>query len=92
MLASMTTQQFEEWFAYYRIEPFGDEWRQAGIIAAEIRNKSTIQYKVTKFQDPEGFMPSCFKPRNRMSGDEVSAGLKSFATSYKAARHGRTKG
>ena len=88
MMASMTTQQFEEWYAYYRIEPFGDEWRQSAIIAAEIRNKSTVAYKVTREQPVEGFMPVSFKRPIQMSGDQIANGLKSFAAAYKAQRRG----
>lgn len=38
MLEQITPEQMDEWIAYYRIEPFGEPWRQAALIAAEARN------------------------------------------------------
>lgn len=38
MLASMEPHEFDEWMAEHNIEPWGDDWRQAGIVAAEIHN------------------------------------------------------
>ena len=38
MLESMTPEQMSEWIAYYQIEPFGDEWLQAGTISSTVYN------------------------------------------------------
>lgn len=38
LLADMTHEQFNEWIAIYRLEPWGDDWTQAGTIAAEVAN------------------------------------------------------
>lgn len=38
MLDELTPEQLDEWIAYYRIEPFGEPWRQAALIAAEAHN------------------------------------------------------
>lgn len=35
-LAANTSRDIEEWFAFYRLEPYGDEWRQSGQVAAYI--------------------------------------------------------
>lgn len=39
MLASMTPDQFDEWLAEHNIEPWGDDWQQAGTIAKVVENK-----------------------------------------------------
>lgn len=31
---SISVPQLREWIAYYRLEPFGDEWRRTGRLAA----------------------------------------------------------
>lgn len=38
MLGQMTPGELDEWIAYSTLEPFGDEWKQAGTIAAEVAN------------------------------------------------------
>lgn len=38
MLEELTPEQMDEWISYYRLEPFGESWRQAALIAAEARN------------------------------------------------------
>lgn len=42
MLDRITPEQFVEWIAFYSLEPFGDEWRQAALIAAEAANAGKI--------------------------------------------------
>lgn len=42
--------------AFYGVEPFGDEWRQTGTIAAASRSPYT-----KKAEDPSDFFP--FRPR-----------------------------
>lgn len=40
MLASIEPEQFEEWRAMYQLEPWGDDWEQAGTVAAAVWNAS----------------------------------------------------
>lgn len=42
MLDEMTPEQLDEWIAFYSLEPWGDEWRQACLIAAEAANAGKI--------------------------------------------------
>ena len=39
MLERMTPEQFDEWHRYYLEQPWGDDWQQAGTIAATIHNE-----------------------------------------------------
>lgn len=38
MLAELEPRQFDEWLAEHNLEPWGDDWRQAGVVAAAIDN------------------------------------------------------
>jgi hypothetical protein len=38
MLAGMEPRQFDQWQAEHNLEPWGDDWRQTGTIAAAIDN------------------------------------------------------
>lgn len=38
MLAAMTPEQFDEWIAYAQTDPWGDDWEQAGSVAAAAHN------------------------------------------------------
>lgn len=42
LLAGMPRRLFDEWLAYYQVEPWGDEWDQAGTIAAAAHNAAFI--------------------------------------------------
>lgn len=42
MLDEITPEEFDEWWAYYTLEPWGDEWRQACLVAAEAANAGKI--------------------------------------------------
>lgn len=43
MLDELSPQKFDEWIAYYLLEPFGDQWRQSGSIAAMVHNAAMFQ-------------------------------------------------
>lgn len=70
----LTSQEFSEWIAFYRIEPFGpqvDDLR-AGVIAATMAN--TGRAKNSKAYQPADFFPSLRdEPDNsdRMTVDET---------------------
>lgn len=69
------------WEAYYRVEPFGDEWRQAGEIAAAAHNAGIAGVPFegdTPFLTAEHFIPggnpdSLPVGKRRLSADEERA-------------------
>ena len=71
MLAEMSCEQFDEWRAFDRIQPFGDEWRQVGkvcqILAAV--NGATME--------EESFMPIAKRPK---TAEEIQAVMVVAAT------------
>ncbi len=71
MLAEMTSQQFAEWLAYSRLEPWGEERAdlRMGIVAQTIANAN--RGKNQKPYKPQDFMPS-FEP---VSDEEQTARL-----------------
>ena len=50
----MDAKEFGEWIAFHNIEPFDDDWRQTGMIAAATQN---IWRTKGKPLEPEDFMP-----------------------------------
>lgn len=57
MLVSMSNLQFEEWIAYFQIEPFGDEWLRSAMLMTMIANANR-----DKDLKPEPFEVNDFLP------------------------------
>ena len=58
LLDSLTSKQISEWVAFYSLEPFGNEWRQAGVVAATIAEAFRDSKQRRKPFTPEDFIPS----------------------------------
>lgn len=68
----------DEWEAMYRLEPWGDDWEQAAMIAAAVKNKGS--------EDP--IAPQTLIPneetRQRIKAEEAGTGLPAkYETKYK---------
>jgi hypothetical protein len=72
----MDAVEFEEWKAYYRVEPFGDDWQQAGTIAA-----ATVNTWSKRKVKPEQFIP---KTKARKSPEEIERQMNQWARAYNA--------
>ena len=57
MLASISNIQFEEWIAYFEIEPFGDAWLRTAMLASLIANANR-----NTDEKPEPFTAQDFMP------------------------------
>jgi len=71
MLERMTPSQFSEWHQYYLQHPWGDDWQQAGTIAATFHNEITQLMQLVQavaggkpeklteedFDKPESYIP-----------------------------------
>ena len=64
MLDELAPAQFDEWLAYYRVEPFGDEWLMAGTTASAAHNAGMIaaaaqgcKIEENQFKAPQDFVP-----------------------------------
>ncbi len=51
--------EFAEWKGMQKLEPYGDEWRQAAIVAWIIARVNTKRSRKVKVED---FMPDLYKP------------------------------
>lgn len=61
----MTSREFAEWLAYYRLEPWGDDWDQAALLTAAIVNRDR-----TTPVAPEKFRPGRMA-RRKQSAREI---------------------
>ena len=74
----MTSEQMNEWVAYYQVEPFGDQWLQTGTLAAVIYNtlaNIAASFGGQKLQrkdmrEPTDFMP--IETNTRRKGNTVA--------------------
>lgn len=87
----MSSQEFTEWCAYTRIEPFGyemDNWR-AGMIAAEVINAIHRTIALPKgAKRPKPHKPSDFYPVIRTSDQPK---LSRSQSEYLRAKHGKRR-
>lgn len=74
MLERMGPEQFEERMAHHMLEPWGDDWRRAGVVAAMIWNAALLQMGL--FKDPPGALsPSECIPHKTLDSDRPEAPL-----------------
>jgi len=55
MLESITSEQFAEWIAFFRCEPFGERWLQTSFICSMINN--VVSTKASDSVDLDYFLP-----------------------------------
>lgn len=91
LLDQLTPSEFRERYAHYLIEPWGDEWEQTGMIAAQLNNifamycagKSGKAVHEAALKDSEDYIPvytigqtkSRERKRRQQSADEMAARL-----------------
>lgn len=57
MMRNMSSRLFTRWMIYSGLEPFGEDWRQAGTIAAVMANTVRDPEKQDEPYRAEDFMP-----------------------------------
>ncbi len=62
MLAEMPAGLLDEWSAYFELEPWGQEWDQAGTIAAVIHNAMLPIHQCLGIKDGRPTEPADFMP------------------------------
>lgn len=64
MLGELSARQFDEWIAFYSIEPWGEERAdlRAGIVASTVANVNRNAKQRSKPYSPKDFMPVYDKP------------------------------
>lgn len=59
MLERITSEQFAEWVAFYRCEPFGERWLQTSYVCSMINN--VVASKASDSVDLDYFLPAYAK-------------------------------
>ncbi len=85
MLSRMSSREFAEWMAYYRLEPFGDERAdlRAGTIAAPLLNMWAAKGSA-KAKPSDWIMK--FGPREPMDWEAMKSILQAHSDSMKASK------
>lgn len=71
-------REFQEWQELYKIEPWGDDWQQAGTIAAA--SMASNPFSKRKYY-PDSFIP---KAKTRKSPQEIEAHMMQWARMHNA--------
>lgn len=71
----MPERLFQEWQAFYQIEPFGGEWRQAARICMVMQNM--MRGPKSKSLTEDDFMPTKSKPVEQ-SQERVEQGIRAW--------------
>jgi hypothetical protein len=77
LLATHSSAELTEWEAFNRLEPFGDEWRQAATIAAFVAAGHGVEI------DPNEIMPIPREPEREQTAEEMIAIFKAMAAKQK---------
>lgn len=80
----MTAPELAEWRAFYVVEPFGEEWRQTGEVAAMIGNAAGGKRNGGSFSFRD-FLPvkPLLKHMARQSSAQMLAMFRMIATTIK---------
>lgn len=72
LLGELSTRQFDEWLAFYQIEPWGEERGdvRAGIIASTIANVNRDPKQRRQPYSPKDFMPVYDRPPQEAQSTE----------------------
>jgi len=93
LLAELSTREFDEWLAYYQIEPWGEERGdvRAGIIASTIANVNRNPKQRRKPYSPKDFMPVYDKPPKRQQSTEEMLRMAEMITAAMGGQDLRAK-
>jgi len=82
MLGEMSSYEFQEWAAFYEIDPFGDQRGdiQAGVIASTAANLK--RDKKSKPFTPQDFMLFNKKPEYQIDESEIKRRIDTFMRRY----------
>lgn len=80
----MSAREFQEWQEYYKIEPFGDDWKQASLITA-----SNLAPWSKRKIDPEKFIP---KAKVRKTPQQIEAQMTQWALAHNRECERRNRG
>ncbi len=80
MFAAMDSAELSRWYVRWRsVAPFGDEWRQAGMLGSLILNCSPNRTKDSKIFAPEDCMPLVKSPEAKRAIEQSEQEQKELA-------------
>lgn len=82
----ITAREFQAWQEYYRQEPFGDDWQQAGTVAAAV-----VNVWAKRPVDPNRFIPR-EKAVSRKNPKDIEAAMMHWARLHNSVVDSRKKG
>jgi hypothetical protein len=85
MLAAIEPSKFDEWMAMYRLEPWGDDWKQAAMIAAKVHNAATVDNPIA----PASLIPNY--ANEKVAEAEAKSLTSTLEQRAKRAQGGRRK-
>lgn len=88
MLQEITPEQFDEWYAYYLAEPWGDEWEIGGTIAAEIRNCHAESVGITPSATPKRYKRRFLTKKELAARERAANAQQEFAERVDRQRYG----
>lgn len=80
MLAQMTPDEFDERWAAYRVDPWGDELRVASAIGAAIINKITLATATETVPDDQFLKNDHFVPSFDGEPEQHTGSVSSFSS------------
>lgn len=84
----MTTEQFDEWHAYYMVEPWGDEWEIGGTIAAEVHNVVNQAVGADSRRLPKQYKPKYLTKKQREARKLAEQAQLEYAEHVDRQRYG----
>lgn len=90
LLDRMSSREFSEWMAFDQIEPFGDDWRQTGLLASLTANTNRDPKKRKHPYEIEDFMPVAKDPTEEQEVEAVTPSLDPEQTRSSDAKDGAT--
>lgn len=79
---TITLRQIEKWLAYWKVEPFGDDWNRTARATLFILKGLGCGVDASFI---EAFLPN-YDPNREMTEDEINAELTKFTSVMKASK------
>lgn len=93
LLASIDAEELAHWEEFWRLEPFGDEWRASGRICETVAMSGGVKKKDGGRLTEEDFMPDGYRRAKARtdSADAMEANLMGWAKATNAANKAKKK-
>lgn len=88
MLDELTPEEFDEWYAYYLVAPWGDEWAQAGTVAAEVFNSVRLALGSDERRYPRQYAPRFLTKKQRERRERQERAMREAAEQMDQQRYG----